>query len=124
MPAFHSLLPLVLPSTPLYQLGILQASAFHITHLWSSFTGGSGEGAFSSSSSEFSADPLRKQVTSGPNSRGSSKLGSSMAIASLPYSKFLLGGDIQNRVRAVLRLHLVAPPLLPSGSTYTVVSTL
>ena len=79
-------------NSSLHQPGVSQASAFQATHLWSSFTGGLGEGAFSSSSSEFSADPLRKQATSGPNYGSSSKSGSSIAVASPPDSEFLWEG--------------------------------
>ena len=75
MPTLCSLAPLVLPTA------LSTSQVFHKLQLskpptpWSSFTGGSGEGAFSSSS-EFLAEPLRKQVTSGPNSGGSSQSGS------------------------------------------------
>ena len=45
-----------------------------------------------SSSPKLLADPWRKQVTSSPNSSGSSKLGSLVATASLPDSEFLQEG--------------------------------
>ena len=78
-------------SISLHQLGILLASAFDITHLQNSLTGGL-EGTLPSSSLEFSVDPLRKQVTSSPNFGGSSKSRSSVAAGTSLDSEFFLEG--------------------------------
>ena len=56
-----------------HQLGVLYAQAFQVTHFCNSSMGGSGEGTFKFSSPKLSADPWRKQVTSGSSSGGSSK---------------------------------------------------
>ena len=55
-------------NSSLHQLGVLVASAFHITHSCNSPTGGSGG---DSSSSELSTDPVRKEVTLGSSSGSS-----------------------------------------------------
>ena len=65
-----------------HQLGVSYTQAFQVTHFSNSSIGGLGEGAFTFSSSELLAGPWRKQVTSGPNSGGSSKLRSSVASMS------------------------------------------
>ena len=84
---------------------------------------GLGEGAFSSPS-EFSANPLRKQVISSPNSGGSSKSGSLVAIASL-LDSWVPSGRVILKVggQATLRPCLAIPPLLSSRSMNLAVPT-
>ena len=76
-----SLLQLGTPGTAnnsLHQPGVSVVLAFHVTHLQSSHTSGSGGGP---SSSELPADPLRKEVTPSSNS-GSSPNSKSSAVTS------------------------------------------
>ena len=79
---FHaSLLQLGIPGTAnnsLHQSGVSVILAFHVTHSQSSHTGSSGGGPYSS---EFSIDPLRKEVTPSSNS-GSSPNSNPLAVTS------------------------------------------
>ena len=86
-----SLAPLVLPTA------LSTSQVFHKLQISKPTTYGAPslgvlERVAFSSSSELSANPLRKQVTSSLNSSGSSKSGSLIAVASLPDSEFLWEG--------------------------------
>ena len=109
-----NLLQLGTPNTTnnsLHQSGVSVVSAFHVTHSWSSHTGSSGLGPYSS---ELSTDPLRKEVTPSSNS-GSSPNSKSSAVTSPSPDPRLSWGGWQGAGLSVnctwqcLLLHSVAP---------------
>ena len=83
MPTFFQLGTPGNANNSLHQSGVLVVLAFHVTHLQSSPTDGSRRGP---SSSELSSDPVRKEVTPGSNSGGSSRSKSSGVSSPLAHS--------------------------------------